>query len=312
MKQKKLMVMCAVCAVIAGSVIAAVSCDNGGWEWALDHAASAAIGGIRQEADARTADGRSFIKTGSDAVLTLTLDNERGIALEIKTGGITLDGTPPASPPSVRFFTSGGAELSPGDNGYYYLPRPARDVRVKIIGPAEGEYRLTLDLKAGDWSRPFGSRTAVVTCSAHPLQAAVDASATGTAGAPAAITVLSDIEMASGGNVTVPSGKDIRLVSGGGRRIVKRVTGNTVNPIFTVNSGGQLTLENIIIDGGAVWAGTTPPWGGSPSPGRARLQPILSGIARHSASRNVDQERFAFLSGTVAAASATGNVLGAA
>jgi hypothetical protein len=61
--------------------------------------------------------------------------------------------------------------------------------------------------------------------------------------------------MVSADNVTLNSGKYIKLVSPGGGtvHILKRASGNTASPLITVN-GGQLTLQNIIIDGGAVWA----------------------------------------------------------
>jgi hypothetical protein len=83
------------------------------------------------------------------------------------------------------------------------------------------------------------------------------AAASGSAGSPHEITLLRDLAMASGGNLTLNSGKYIKLVSPSGTaRSLKRASGNTANPLITVN-GGQLTLENIIIDGGAVWMGGT-------------------------------------------------------
>jgi hypothetical protein len=73
-------------------------------------------------------------------------------------------------------------------------------------------------------------------------------------GSPAEITVLRDISMDSSGPIEVEKG--IRLVSQPGvpARVIKRASGNLMRLISVINSG-ELTLENIMIDGGAVWTG---------------------------------------------------------
>ncbi|MDR2491654.1 MAG: hypothetical protein LBD20_09670, partial [Spirochaetaceae bacterium] len=97
------------------------------------------------------------------------------------------------------------------------------------------------------------------------VKGAVTAAA-GTAAVPDVITVLADIAMDSGNNLTIGSVKYIKLTSELGQtRTLKRAAGNTGSPLISM-SAGELTLENIIVDGGAVWSGSTPPWGGQPSP----------------------------------------------
>jgi hypothetical protein len=272
-KLKRVYVALAVIAALAGSA-AAVSCHNEGWEKVLDIVTEVHTGGIGAGESSQMVDGRLFIKQGA-AKFSVALDNERSIAMRVKANGIKPDGTP-LDPEDISFLTPGGVQLNPADKGFFYLPKPAQSVVIEITtdtAPADlGMYRLTLETMAGDWGMPFEPRIISAECrdsTKFPvvaklngvyyanLQAAVTAAAAGTPTAPDVITVLADIPMASGGNVTVPSGKYIRLVSGGGRRIIKRVAGNTANPLFTVDSGGQLTLENIIVDGGAVWTGGT-------------------------------------------------------
>jgi hypothetical protein len=65
--------------------------------------------------------------------------------------------------------------------------------------------------------------------------------------------------MVSADNVTLNSGKYIKLVSPGGGTVhtLKRAAGNTTSPLITVSSG-ELTLKDVILDGGAVWGGGTP------------------------------------------------------
>ena len=83
---------------------------------------------------------------------------------------------------------------------------------------------------------------------------AITAAGAGTETNPDEITVFTDINMAVGGNIVIPSGKNVKLISDATQRTLKRASGNTA-ALITVN--GQLTLENIIVDGGAVWTGGT-------------------------------------------------------
>jgi hypothetical protein len=106
------------------------------------------------------------------------------------------------------------------------------------------------------------------------------AAASGASAAPDEITVLADIDMTSASNIAVSSGKYIKLVSlpGGEPRVLKRAADNTADPLFTVNGG--LTLENIIVDGGAVWAGGTasppsPAFGASNTGGLTATKPLI-------------------------------------
>jgi hypothetical protein len=95
--------------------------------------------------------------------------------------------------------------------------------------------------------------------------------------APDEITVLANIETADAA-IGIPGGKYIKLQSEPGqRRTLKRALGNT-GALFTVD-GGQLTLENIIIDGGAEWAGTPPQGEALPSPAFSAVNNGLSGEA---------------------------------
>ncbi|MDR2480870.1 MAG: hypothetical protein LBD07_01065 [Spirochaetaceae bacterium] len=82
------------------------------------------------------------------------------------------------------------------------------------------------------------------------------AMADGTSAAPDVITVLSDIDMAAESNISILAAKHIKLVSATGPARVLKRAGNT-GDLFTVN--GQLVLENIIVDGGAVWVGGANP-----------------------------------------------------
>ncbi|MDR2490458.1 MAG: hypothetical protein LBD20_03540 [Spirochaetaceae bacterium] len=88
---------------------------------------------------------------------------------------------------------------------------------------------------------------------------AITAAAGGSETTPDEITVLADISMTTGKNIVISSGKYIKLISEAGQaRTLKRAVGN-ISDLFTVN--GHLTLESVIVDGGAVWTdGTaTPP-----------------------------------------------------
>ncbi|MDR0539273.1 MAG: hypothetical protein LBG74_02045, partial [Spirochaetaceae bacterium] len=99
------------------------------------------------------------------------------------------------------------------------------------------------------------------------LSAAIDA-ASGTEGAPDTITVLRDIGLDNEEIAAIaaawPAGtnKHIKLTPTGITRTLKRITANT-GAFFTVGSGSSLTLEGngtgkLILDGGAVWTGSTP------------------------------------------------------
>ena len=128
---------------------------------------------------------------------------------------------------------------------------------LRLTGTAaDGVAVKTYTLRPARFERRAGAAR-----SYHLTLAGAVAASTGSASSPDVITPLSDILLGTYDTVTIPSGKYIKLISPAGFsvRTLKRAAGNTGNALITVN--GELTLENIILDGGAVWSGgsATPP-----------------------------------------------------
>jgi hypothetical protein len=123
------------------------------------------------------------------------------------------------------------------------------------------KFGLAAEAKSPGFDSGYGAFQAMLNGQFYATLDDAVTAASGTPASPDTIIVLADINMNAADNTTISAGKYIKLVSlAGGTRILKRVAGNTV-PLITVNGGGELTLQNIIIDGGAVWTGgtATPP-----------------------------------------------------
>ncbi|MDR2490248.1 MAG: hypothetical protein LBD20_02475 [Spirochaetaceae bacterium] len=143
-------------------------------------------------------------------------------------------------------------------------------ITVPTVTGGLNHYRIDICILAPDritdktYSFTFGPITLGVTPPSYyvTLAGAIEAATSATPASPDIITVLEDIPAAN--NTNIYSGKYIKICSDGTPRTIKRTSANA-SEIFTV--AGQLTLENIIVDGGAVWTGAgTPP---SPAAGAA-------------------------------------------
>ncbi|MDR2491650.1 MAG: autotransporter adhesin family protein, partial [Spirochaetaceae bacterium] len=100
----------------------------------------------------------------------------------------------------------------------------------------------------------------------YTVKQAVDAATGGSAGSPKEVVVLANAGLTDA-NLTIGPGKYVKLRSeAGAQRVIKRAATWNTGSLITVNGGGELTLENIIVDGGAVWAGTPPAGETLPSP----------------------------------------------
>ena len=144
----------------------------------------------------------------------------------------------------------------------FELPAVPPDYAVSILGCS---FRVTVEDEFGfpatAESSGFGSASPNYAvkweghyfyASLQDAAAAITAAGAGIETNPDVITVFTDISMAD--NITIPPGKNVKIKSDTTRRTLKRASGNTA-ALFTVN--GQLTLENIIVDGGAVCTGGT-------------------------------------------------------
>jgi hypothetical protein len=249
----------------AGIAAAFISCifDE---DLLLDLTADVHTGGIRAGTGAQLLDGLLFIQAGNGE-FTVTLDNERRLNMRVKLSG-TGPGNVQLDPADISFFDTAAAQLRDDGNGFCYLPAPAQNVVVRLQNVTAGDYRLTLELKAGDWGRIFDPRVisaaGVVSLPIvakrsggyyySTLPEAVNA-AGGTSGSPDLITILADVNMGAG--ITIPAGKHLSLaVPAGQTRTLLRDSSSSpfTGSFFDIAGGGSLILSapagaSLVLDG---------------------------------------------------------------
>jgi hypothetical protein len=280
-KLKRVYAALAAIAVLAWSAALAASCDTGFEDKVADLMAEVWTGALRAEnADAQVLDGVMFIKQGPAAAFSIALDNERGIAMRVKLGGVKLSQDPdhpdplPLDPDAIRLLTPGGVPLDPVDRGYYYLPKPARSVRIECTmndDTDQGSYRLTLETMAGDFGRGYDPRGITAECSPSNLFPMVAkyggryfssvrmamVSAMGTPNAPDVITVLADHSITGSTFISINAGKHLALTVPAGQTLKLTRDSAYTGPLITVAGTASLTLSapaggELILDGGMV------------------------------------------------------------
>ena len=263
MKNKHAGIRGAALVVLAAGVSAAfAACYNPGWEKVLDLTSKVKVKEV--SGGARLPDGRRClsISSAAEAAFTLSLDNERDIAVRIRASG-TGPGGEALDPAKVRFETSEGVPLDPAGNGYYYLPRPARAVIVKVTEVThEDAYRLNLELMGGDWGHIFDPCAVSFVSQNLPTQVTGGTVTTYTSGA----YVYQVHTFTASGTLTVitapPAGTaDYLIVAGGG--------GGGYSGLTDLKAGGGGAGGLIHETGQTLAAGTYPVAVGTGGPGGA-------------------------------------------